>query len=1043
MLRIYVFLSIFIVSALGSLSGAALTPRQINAFQAGSGGWHLGTLAVGNLDADAQLEIVVPYRDLSGQWHLDAFDFSGTRLAGFPYSSGAEEMNVSPTLTDLDGDGRDEILITCGNNVVALRGNGTVLWSTRIDAANYVPNGGYQVVPNGFWWSAGPAFMDRLPPTAVFSSQVSSPIIADVNADGRTEVLTAWKIKPDPASGAQDFNPFINDIYGSAEWGTASESWSGGVVFMNAQTGGKEFVYHIHQLIESGLAIGQADDDAPIETYVLNDSDSVVCFDRSRPHGLWGKGMLHKQFGKNQRLMTGSYHVPQDIYTADLDGDGAGEVLVPGTRLSYLWTPNETILDDDGTILWRKWRDSMTISNAHGWLNSASFIPVNPDQDNHIDVLGFNHSHELTFRYWNGTELVDHPGWPKNFSPHLPSPPIVGDVDGDGAEEIIVATYNPAANPSDGGLSFFTLDGQLRHFINVPGGVKHIPSLADVNADGSIDLVVRSLLGRVYVYNFGAVGPTRVSWATHRGNRQRNGNAGAQLFRSGTPIITTKTCGSRQVSFTWTNSATAHAYRIYRAEHADGPFLHVATLTPTTGSFADAGVQNGWQYFYEVAALYGTTEVRSAPFPMLPLVNSNLLANAGFEENDNSRWDKWYTGQIEMTNMLGSASVVHNGQQSMEIRLQNKDDNSSISQFNQYGIPDSSVAVRPGDFYSFGGFFKSGGVSQPSEQWLEWSSTKTANNTNDRPSLPWPNYFTPHFQIGRSATDWVYANRVFTMPPGFPNIELRHRYTIDAPGSGSIYIDDVFFRSLPKPNSSQWTTLVPFNGEWRYWSESPPANWYREDFNDSAWPIGIAKFGAGDGPDEVITRLPKWQTRYSFRQTFWCDDTDIGELLLAATCTDDYGGLILPLRVYLNGVELISSGIETVTGQGNEVRYFDLHPFVHLLRPGFNTIAVMVRNTWAASWDDVAFDVSLRAIPRNASGTGLKMTRIDATGVHLSVQTPAGSQWKLQCCDQLGGGWQTIETFLATGLPQIFVDVGQGGLPPAASATRFYRLVPY
>ena len=205
MLRRSAFLQLvpILVLLTAPVTRAAFLPRQIAAFQAGEGGWHLGTLGVGNIDGDAQLEIVVPYRNASGQWHLDAFDWNGARLPGFPYSS-SEEMNVSPTLTDLDGDGRDEIIITRGNDVVALRGNGTVLWSTTIESSNYVPMGGYQVVTNGFWWSDG-TFLNRLPSTTTFSSQVSSPIVADVNADGRREVLTAWKIKPDPSNRGQDF----------------------------------------------------------------------------------------------------------------------------------------------------------------------------------------------------------------------------------------------------------------------------------------------------------------------------------------------------------------------------------------------------------------------------------------------------------------------------------------------------------------------------------------------------------------------------------------------------------------------------------------------------------------------------------------------------------------------------------------------------------------------------------------------------------------------------------------------------------------------
>src|SRR2546423_14184524 len=86
-----------------------LQGTELSSFQAGDGGWHLGTLAVGNLDGDAQLEIVVPYRSSSGAWFLDAFKASGARLPGFPFAGDAE-INVSPTLYDFDGAGRDEIL---------------------------------------------------------------------------------------------------------------------------------------------------------------------------------------------------------------------------------------------------------------------------------------------------------------------------------------------------------------------------------------------------------------------------------------------------------------------------------------------------------------------------------------------------------------------------------------------------------------------------------------------------------------------------------------------------------------------------------------------------------------------------------------------------------------------------------------------------------------------------------------------------------------------------------------------------------------------
>jgi hypothetical protein len=1013
-------------------SGAELISR----FQAGNGGWQLGTLAVGNLDVDPALEIVLPYRNTDGSWFLDTFKFDGARLPGFPIASGGEEMNVSPTLVDLDGDGRDQILITRGNRVEALRGNGTVVWSTAIGAANYVPNGGYQTVTNGFWWSDGRAFRSRLPATAIFSSQVSPPIVADVAGKGTKLVVTGWKIKPDPMTGAQDFNPFLGKTYGYIEWGITGETWSGGVVFLDALSGRKNFTYHLHQLVECGLALGQADRDAPLETYVLNDSDSVVCFDKTRPHGLWGKGMLHKQFGKNQRLMTGSYLAGIDVQVADIDGDGRDEVLIAGTQVSQMWEPNETILDDDGAILWRKWLPQITINHKYGWLNSAVMIPVNPDHDNHADVLSFNHSYEIAFRYWNGAELVDRPGWPKNFYPYLPTPPVVGDVDGGGDEEIVIGTYNPSATPSDGQLLVFALDGTLKASVAVPGGLKHVPTLADVNADGRVDVIYRSLNGEVFVQNFGATSTNHVSWATHRGNRQRDGNLGVSLFPAHTPLIASKSSGYRTTSFGWTNTAGASLYRIHRAEQGSGPFAHVATVTSNTFSYTDYGLKSGWLYFYELEAVYGTNGVRSAPFCLLPLVNSNLVANAGFEENDNSHWDKWFTEYVSQTNMLGS-TTAYQGKQSMRIRLSNSASSGTIGQFSQYGIPEASIRVTAGACYSFGGWLKSDGISQPSEHWWEWSSDKDAN-TNNRPRLPWPASFTPHLAISTNATAWIYANRVFFMPTGFPSIQLRHRYAVAAPASGSIFLDNTFFRALPQPSSVSWSNLISFGATWSYSTNTPPAEWVEADFNDSAWPHGTARFGAGSGPRNIVTRIAGRKPAYYFRRPFLMSFPEARELLLKAACTDSYGGKVYPLRVFLNGTEIVTSGIEAVTGQGNEVRYYDLHPFIPLLKEGTNWIGVILQNTWTADFDDVMFDIGLKAIPYRGASAQLQFLK-QAPDVLLGCITAPGTIWKVQSCDALfGRPWRTLDVFTnSSGSNHQVQDAAVFG------DRRFYQLVPF
>jgi hypothetical protein len=287
------------------------------------------------------------------------------------------------------------------------------------------------------------------------------------------------------------------------------------------------------------------------------------------------------------------------------------------------------------------------------------------------------------------------------------------------------------------------------------------------------------------------------------------------------------------------------------------------------------------------------------------------------------------------------------------------------------------------------------------------------------------------------------VNRTFQLPAGFPNIELAHSFSMNAPGSGSVFLDNVFFRPIPVPSATNWTTLIPLGSSWRYFTNTPPVNWTSTTFNDSAWPIANAKFGAGSGPTNIITRLAQHRPAYYFRKQFLAASSDLEELLLSCTCTDDSGSALYPLRLFINGTE-INATIDTVTAQGNETRYFDLTPFASLLQQGLNTVAVMVSNYWS-TWDDVAFDLSLKAVVYQPAATKLDL-RITGGLPSVSINAPTGTIWQIQSCDNLASPvWQTMQvvTNLIPGI-QFVNDIGQNGrIAPALAHSRYYRLLPY
>jgi hypothetical protein len=269
---------------------------------------------------------------------------------------------------------------------------------------------------------------------------------------------------------------------------------------------------------------------------------------------------------------------------------------------------------------------------------------------------------------------------------------------------------------------------------------------------------------------------------------------------------------------------------------------------------------------------------------------------------------------------------------------------------------------------------------------------------------------------------------------------MFHNFNMAAPGSGSIFLDNVFFRKVPDPQDARWISLVPFGANWKYSVEQPPGNWHTAAFADAAWPTGKAKFGGGGGPTNVTTPLPLLKPAYYFRTRFVAPAGQIEELLLSATCTDDSGAQLFPLQLFINGVG-INSTLDVVTSQGNDTRYFDLTPFAHLIQPGTNVVAARIGNHWA-DWDDVAFDVRIQAMAGQPVAPSIAISCANPAAPVLTFTTPASAAWRLESKDE-NGPWLTVQTGTnTTGGPQTVTDIGQNGrTTPGKSRCRLYRVV--
>ncbi len=931
----------------------------------------LGTIAVGNVDDDAALEIVVNSNE-----GIHVYDINGTLVSSFSTQVAGQNraVNAVPSLVDIDNDDRDEIIFATGresdtntpNSVFAINGeDGSMVWEMPINRSTYSsPDSGYQTIGGAFYYNG--TTHAQLPDQTWFTANAAPVPIYDIDDDGRLEAVVNLKIRPEPV---QDYNPYINDVWGFADWGTVGESWSGGNFIVHADNGQRDMIYHFVQLSEAGMALGYNEEGKGTAVFTLTDSDSVVGYHASQPHGFYGSGNLIGQFGKNSRIISGSYKHSVALNAADITGDGKAEVFYESHNIGdLLWQGSRVIFDDQGHVLWRKWYDFPNTSGlANIWPNASQMIPINVD-GLAPEVISWHHTNQLFYETWDGVELVNKGGnWPVYFGAQFPSPPVVGDVDGDGQEEFVVARYDPTNLNAAGGITILGQDGSVEDSIDTGVGIKNIPNLFDVDRDGDLDIIVRDLDGTVLIYDTEAGDPTQVSWATEARTNARTGAMDMPLYPAQAPVIDETTSGYGRVRLSWQMQQTTGltGFTVYRKVYGEPMFSPIADLIPAARQFEDDGLENGRLYMYQIGTRFGSDVYFSAPIPALPLVENNLAQNSGFELNGDNNWDKWYTGDIAWQDMIKTSDQAYQGDAAMRIHLDNKDDNSSISQWNQYGIIDAQIPVTPGQIYSYGAFIKTN-LNQNSEHFIEWSSTynRTRHDpTNDPIPLPqFPFYFSTHLVTPPGASEWLYTNRVFTVQPGITAVSNRHRFYIDGnSATGDVYLDNLFFRKVGT-ESPEAQTLLPFESNWRYLDGIPASNWYTTAFNDNNWPVGQAKFGNGSGPDNINTYLPRYRDQFYFRNSFTLDE-DLVELIAYAKATTGPNGGPGIKEIYLNGQHIPIQDPGLTDNPGNDVRMLDLTPFIPLLTAGQNTIAIKLENEYQANnWDDLAFDFQLKGI---------------------------------------------------------------------------------
>lgn len=432
------------------------------------------------------------------------YDLSTDLEPGFPvgipgfngtYQGGAA---ISILIGDIDGDLREEILVSglAAGPLYALRFDGSL---AQVFGS---PQG--VVYPTLGNLSAGSVGLD-----VIFGGFFIDQIVA---CDGAGSVLPGWPINnsnyvSSPPTLVDIDNQGTDEIFINEEDGSLHAYRSDGTILPGWPV--ETIVgYPWHQYF-SNPAVGDIDNDGQIEIVAAN-----------------GGGVMYA-INPDGTLVDGfpvSFPGNVNAYPAvgDVDGDGNYEIIVGGF--------NNFDYEDGGSAI-------VIISNSgaikytidlsfHKVAYGSPPVLADLNNDGIPEIIYQTEAYLFVFEF-DGNTFQPFPGWPQRlstidnpFKGH--SSPVVGDIDGDNIQEIVVTVKNSGTigYPIDE-IRAYEINGLLHNRFPKIGALMGggTPAISDIDLDGRNEIIIRGDTDiynpQIWVYDLGGVNHGDIEWGQY------------------------------------------------------------------------------------------------------------------------------------------------------------------------------------------------------------------------------------------------------------------------------------------------------------------------------------------------------------------------------------------------------------------------------------------------------------------------------------------------------------------------------------------------